>query len=224
MTISVQKSSDGLRVQAHQHLPHVPEPKGGLQVSPLGQASVTVFQPSKKNCFFLQSLLTLHATFLMQNHANVSRKNQLPWCGCPTEKVTEETCSFLHTTYHKALNLWSATSMSQLSKLCLTTYHFLVNWLTQKSRRETVSAVGKKQWVQPAKLACFRAGRGHSLGTKSNGYGLPWNKQWNGDQTMEVMRRKEREERAHQGKELSTSTAVNSPKFHPSSWFPSFQI
>lgn len=141
----MQKSSDGLRVQAHQHLPHVPEAKGELQVSPLGQASVTAPQSSKKNLFFLQSLVTLCVALPMQKHANVSRKSQLPWWGCPTEKITKETRSSLHTTYCKAHNLRSAISISPLSKLCSTTYHFLANWLTQKSRRETMSTAGRKQ-------------------------------------------------------------------------------
>lgn len=119
-----------------------------------------------KICYFLQSLVTLHVTLLMQKYANVPIKSQLPGWGCPTEKIMKEMRSSLHTTYCKAHNLQSATSISQLSKLCSTTYHFLANWLTQKSRRETMSAVGRQQWAQPAKPACFHEGRGHSTGHK----------------------------------------------------------
>lgn len=99
--------------------------------------------------------------------------------------------------------------------------HFLAKWLTQKSSREAAATAGRKKQAQLAKQ--HRVGRSHSLGTKRVGYGLPWNEQCNGGRITEVMRRKDREERAYQGKELSTSTAVNSPKFLPSSWFPSFQ-
>ncbi|XP_061234438.1 basic proline-rich protein-like [Neopsephotus bourkii] len=42
MTISVQKSSDGLRIQAHQDLPYVPESKDELQVSPLARRTFIV--------------------------------------------------------------------------------------------------------------------------------------------------------------------------------------
>lgn len=99
--------------------------------------------------------------------------------------------------------------------------HFLAKWLTQKSSREAAATAGRKKQGQLAKQ--HRVGRSHSLGTKRVGYGLPWNERCNGGWTTEVMRRKDREERTHQGKELSTSTAVNSPKFLPSSWFPNFQ-
>lgn len=60
----------------------------------------------------------------------------------------KETHSSLHTIYPKAHNLPSATSISQLSKLCSSTYHFLANWLTQKSRRETMAAAGRKWQAQ----------------------------------------------------------------------------
>lgn len=72
-------------------------------------------------------------------------------------------------------------------------------------------------------LAHLCVERSHLPGTKCIGYSLPWNKQCNTGQTTEVTGRKEREERVHRREELSTSTAVNSPKFHPSFWFPSFQ-
>lgn len=99
--------------------------------------------------------------------------------------------------------------------------HFLANWLTQKSSREAAATARKKKQAQLAKQN--RVGRSCSLGTKRVSCSLPWNEQSNRGQTTEVMRRMDREERAHQGKELSSSTAVNSPKFPPSSWFPSFQ-
>lgn len=98
--------------------------------------------------------------------------------------------------------------------------HFLANWLTQKSSREAAATAGRKEQAQLAKQ--HGVGRSRSLGTKRVSYSLPWNEQCNGGRTTEVMRTKDRGERAHEGKELF-STAVNSPKFPPSSWFPSFQ-
>lgn len=47
----MQRSSDGLGVRAHHHLPHAPEPKVEFLVSLPHQGSVAVPQPSKKMSF-----------------------------------------------------------------------------------------------------------------------------------------------------------------------------
>lgn len=78
---------------------------------------------------------------------------------------------------------------------------------------------------EEASTACKAAPRGKELlaGHKEGQLRLALEWAMQRGRTTEVMRRKGREEREHQGKELSSSTAVNSPKFPPSSWFPSFQ-
>lgn len=221
LIIPVHKSSGILGVCAYHCLPHAPDPKGELLVSLPGQVSVAISQSSKEfafSCKVWQSSCDTSNT--KKPPAFQEKANHLEGA-TPLRKQGREhiLLCIQFTLRHITSQVPPVCHSSQNSARPPT--HFLAKWLTQKSSREAAATAGRKKQGQLAKQ--HRVGRSHSLGTKRVGYGLPWNERCNGGWTTEVMRRKDREERTHQGKELSTSTAVNSPKFLPSSWFPNFQ-
>lgn len=70
----VQKSSDGLGVRADHCLPHAPELKGELPVSPPGQVSVAIPQSSKKFVFSCKVQQSACNTSDVKTHRHFKKK------------------------------------------------------------------------------------------------------------------------------------------------------
>lgn len=125
----------------------VPQSQKVSSWSPCHIRVQSLFPSLPKNVFCCKIWWSAHNTSDVKTCQHLKKK-PTTLMGLPHWGNNEGKHSPLHTIYPKAHNLPSATSVSQLSKLCTTTHHFLTNWLTQKSRRETMATAGRKQRAQ----------------------------------------------------------------------------
>lgn len=156
LIIPVHKSSGILGVCAYHCLPHAPDPKGELLVSLPGQVSVAISQSSKEFAFSCKVWQSSCDTSNTKKTTGISRKSQPPWGGHSPEETRKGTHSSLHTIYPKAHNLPSASSVSQLSKLCPTTYPLFGQVADPEKQQRSSSHCREEE----ARTACKAAPRG----------------------------------------------------------------
>lgn len=116
-----------------------------------------LFPSLPKNLLFLAKFGSHHVTLLIQKKTTgISRKSQPPWGGHSPEETRKGTHSSLHTIYPKAHNLPSASSVSQLSKLCPTTYPLFGQVADPEKQQRSSSHCREEE----ARTACKAAPRG----------------------------------------------------------------